>query len=59
MYEGLPKLDTFLIEFEEKLLEPQRLFELDVELKARPSRWWVAHKQSISEWYQCQRMSEL
>ena len=58
-YEGLPNLDTFIIEFEEKVLEPQLLLALDITLKATPSRWWVAHKKSISEWPQCQRLLEV
>ena len=33
-YEGLPKLDTFLTYFEEKVLEPNLLLSLDVALKA-------------------------
>ena len=52
-------LDTFLTEFEEKVLEPQRLLALDVALKATPTRLWVSHKQSISEWSQCQQLLEI
>ena len=52
-YEGLPNLDMFLSKFEDKVLEPQRLLGLDVTLKSTPTRWWDAHKQSISEWPQC------
>ena len=58
-YEGLPNLDTFLIEFEDKVLEPQRLLALDVALKATLTKWWVAHKQSISEWSQCWWLLEI
>ena len=47
-YEGLPNLESFLTEFEEKVTEPQRLLALDFTLKATPARWWVTHKQSIS-----------
>ena len=47
-YEEFPNLDTFLAEFEEKVLEPQRLLALDVALKATPTRWWVSHKESIT-----------
>ena len=50
MYEGLPNLDMFLLEFEDKVLETQRLLDLDVALKSTPARQWVSHKQSISEW---------
>ena len=53
-YEGLANFDTFLTEFEEKVLEPQHLLEMDVALNATPTKWCVAHKKSISEWPQCQ-----
>ena len=52
-YEGLPNLYTFITEFEDKVLEPQCLLALTIALKATPTRWWVAHKQYISEWSQC------
>ena len=44
IYEGLPKLSKFLVEFEEKVSEPQRLLALEEELKATPARWWETHK---------------
>ena len=47
-YEGLPNLESFLTNFEEKVSEPQRLLSLDVALKDTIARWWVSHKQSIS-----------
>ena len=49
-YEGLPNLASFLTEFEEKVIEHQRLSTLDYVLKATPAKWWVTHKESISEW---------
>ena len=49
-YEGLPKLVTFLIEFEGLVTDPQWLSALDYVLKATPARWWGAHKKSIYEW---------
>ena len=52
-YEGLPYLASFLIEFEEKIIEHHFLSALDFAMKATPTRWWVAHKESISEWTQC------
>ena len=58
-YEGFPKLDYYLIEFEEKVVEPQRLLALDFALKDTPSRWWVTHKQSISKRPQCRRLIEV
>ena len=58
-YEGLPNLLYFLTEFEEKITEHQCLSSLDFVLKATPARWWVAHKESISEWPQCRRSVEI
>ena len=58
-YEGLPKLASFLDEFEEKVTESQRLSALDYVLKATPARWWGTHKQSISKWRQCRRLMEI
>ena len=58
MYEGLPNLATFIIEFEDKVLEPQRLLALDVALMATLVIWWVSHKQCISKWTQCRRLLE-
>ena len=49
-YEGFPNLDTFLAEFEDKVLEPQCLLALDVALKSTSTRWWVSHNKSISDW---------
>ena len=48
-YEGLPKLVTFLSEFEILVIEPQCLSVLDYVLKAMPFRWWGTHKKYISE----------
>ena len=48
-YEGLPNLAYFLTKNEERVTKPQRLLGLDFSLKATTSRWWVAHKQPISE----------
>ena len=44
VYEGLPKLSVILMEFEEKVLEPQRLLAMEEALKATPAHWWVTHK---------------
>ena len=49
-YEFLPILESFLAEFEERVSEPHRLLALDFALKDTPTRWCVAHKQTISEW---------
>jgi hypothetical protein len=32
------------------VLENQRLLALDISLKAKPARWWGAHKETIQEW---------
>ena len=40
-YEGLLNLASFLVEFEEKVTESQRLSTLDYILKDTPARWWV------------------
>ena len=50
MNEGFPNLDTFIIEFEDEILEPHHLLSLDVALKATLSRWWVVNKKFILEW---------
>ena len=47
-YEGLPNLAYFLVEFEAKFNESQRLSTLEFVLKATPARWWGTHKHSIS-----------
>jgi hypothetical protein len=46
-------LETFLTQYEDAVLENQRLLELDLSLKATPARWWGAHKETITDWYQC------
>ena len=43
-YEGLSNLASFLIEFEVKVTESQRLSALDFVLKATPAKWWGTHK---------------
>ena len=52
-YEYFPLLESFLIEFEEKVTKPQRLLAPEFALKATPAKWWVVNKQTISEWSQC------
>ena len=49
-YEGLPNLASFMVEFEEKVIESQQLSNLDYVLNATPARWRGTHKQFISEW---------
>ena len=58
-YEGLPNLASFLVEFEEQVIESERFFSLDFVLKATPARWWGTHKQSISKCPQCRRIMEI
>jgi hypothetical protein len=38
------------------VLPNQRLLSLDIELKETPTRWWGAHKGTVKDWYQCNRL---
>ena len=58
-YEGLPNLASFLMEFEEKVTELQRLSGLDYVLKDTLAIWWGTHKKAISEWPQFQQLLEI
>ena len=58
-YEGLPNLASFLIEFEEKVIEYEHLSALDFMLKATPARWWGTHKKYISKWPQFRLLMEI
>ena len=49
IYEGIPELSDFLVEFEDKVLEPQWLLALEETLKDTLARWWVTHKNSIPQ----------
>jgi hypothetical protein len=49
-------LETFLTQYEYEVLENQRLLALELALKATPTRWWGAHKATITNWYQCKRL---
>jgi hypothetical protein len=49
-------LETFLTQYEDEVLENQRLLALDLALKATPTRWWGTHKETITDWYQCKRL---
>ena len=42
-------MECFLTKFEEKVIEPQCLLDLDFALKDTPTRWWVKPKNTISE----------
>jgi hypothetical protein len=43
----LNDLEEFLTNYEEAVLENQRLLVLDIALKETPERWWGAHKEKI------------
>jgi hypothetical protein len=45
-------LETFLTQYKDEVLENQRLLAL----KATLARWWGAHKETITDWYQCKRI---
>ena len=49
-------METFLTQYEDKVLENQRFLALDLSLKDTPTRWWGAHKETITDWYQCKRL---
>jgi hypothetical protein len=55
-FHGLNDLETFLTQYEDEVLESQRLLALDLALKATPTRWWGAHKETITNWYQCKQL---
>jgi hypothetical protein len=55
-FHGVNDLETFLAQYEDEVLENQRLLALDLALKATPARWWGAHKETITDWYQCKRL---
>jgi hypothetical protein len=52
-FHGLNDLENFLTQYEDEVLENQRLLVLDLTLKATPSRWWGEHKETITE---CKRL---
>ena len=58
-YEGQPKLDKFLGEFESKVPKQQRLLSLEFSLKSTPLRWWTLYKHNITVWSQCRSFLEL
>jgi hypothetical protein len=39
-FHGINDLETFLAQYEDAVLENQRLLALDIALKATPARWW-------------------
>jgi hypothetical protein len=55
-FQGLNDLEEFLKNYEEEILENQRLLVMDIALKETPAIWWGAHKETIQDWYQCKRL---
>jgi hypothetical protein len=47
------ELEEFLTCYEDEVLDNQELLALDIALKATPTRWWGAHKETVKEWHQC------
>jgi hypothetical protein len=45
-----------LEQYEDEVLENQRILTLDIALKATPARWWGTHKETITYWYQCKKL---
>jgi hypothetical protein len=45
-----------LTQYEDEVLENQRFLALDLALKATPAIWRGAHKEIITDWYQCKRL---
>jgi len=52
-YGGLGDINTFLNDYEEHVLENQRLLALDIALKSTRVIWWNAHKKNIRGWKKC------
>jgi hypothetical protein len=55
-FHTLNDLETLLTQYQDELLENQRLLALDLALKATTTRWWGAHKEIITNWYPCKRL---
>jgi hypothetical protein len=56
IFNEINDLETFLMQYEDVVLESQRLLALDLSLKDTPTIWWCAHKETITYWYQCKRL---
>jgi hypothetical protein len=52
-FHGINDLEEFLSRYEDEVSDYQILLALDIALKAMPTRWWGAHKQTIKDQYQC------
>ena len=53
IYERLLKIFVFLMEFEEKVSEPQRLLALEEARKDTQVQWWETHEKKITRCVQC------
>jgi hypothetical protein len=58
-YDGLSDISMFVKTFELQVPEQQRLLALDVVLKVTPTRWWVAHREGMKDWLQCNRLMQI
>jgi hypothetical protein len=56
IFHGINDLETFLAQYKDEVSENQRLLALDIALKATLARWWGAHKETITDWYQCKQL---
>jgi hypothetical protein len=52
----LNDLEELLKNYEERVLENQRLLSLDIALRTTPARWWGMHKKTVQDWYQCKKL---
>jgi hypothetical protein len=52
-------MSMFVKIFELQVPENQSLLELDVVLKATPTRWWAAHREAMKDWSQCRRLMQV
>lgn len=45
--DGLGDINTLIKEYEEQVLECQRLLALDIALRSTPAKWWGMYKNNI------------
>lgn len=50
MFDEEGNVETFIMKYEEIVVETQRLLALDVALRAALARWWTMHKLTINSW---------
>jgi len=55
-FDGTNDLEEFIRAYQVVIPEKDWLRDLDVALKATPSRWWVTHKNHIQDWLQLERL---